>query len=78
MSLNVDYYYTFNQNKSVFSNPLSIGFDIGTGGHVFQLHFTNATGMNERSFVSETVKQWHKGDVAFGFNISRAFQIGKK
>jgi hypothetical protein len=77
MSLNVDYYYTFNQNKNVFSNPLSIGFDIETGGHVFQLHFTNATGMNERSFVSETFNQWNKGDVAFGFNISRAFQLGK-
>lgn len=79
LSLNVDYYYVVNQNdlRNVH-NPLSIGFDIETGGHVFQLHFTNAVGMNERVFLTETVNDWAKGDIQFGFNISRAFQIGGK
>ena len=79
VSLNVDYYYVVNQNEARnVHNPLSVGFDIETGGHVFQLHFTNAVGMNERVFLTETTNDWGKGDIQFGFNISRAFQIGKK
>ena len=80
ISFNVDYYYVVNQNeeRTDLYNPLSIGFDIETGGHVFQLHFTNAVGMNERAFLSETTNDWGQGDVQFGFNIYRAFQIGGK
>lgn len=86
ISLNVDYYYVVNQehfytsitDKLKLHNPLSIGVDIETGGHVFQLHFTNAVGMNERVFITETTNDWGKGDIQFGFNISRAFQIKKK
>lgn len=79
ISLNVDYYYRINPNKKDGTqNPLSIGFDIETGGHVFQLHFTNAIGMNEKVFLLETTNQWGKGDIQFGFNISRSFQIKKK
>jgi hypothetical protein len=78
VSLNIDYYYVFNKNDQLpLYNPLSIGFDIETGGHVFQLHFTNAIGMNERAFLSETTNDWAQGDIQFGFNISRTFQIKK-
>ncbi len=62
---------------SGYYDPLSVGFDIETGGHVFQLHFTNATGMNERAFVTETTGNWAKGDIRFGFNLSRVFQLKK-
>jgi hypothetical protein len=79
VSLNVDYYYVANQNEALdVHNPLSVGFDIETGGHVFQLHFTNAIGMNERAFLTETTNDWGNGDIQFGFNISRSFQIAKK
>ncbi|HVE61254.1 MAG TPA: DUF5777 family beta-barrel protein [Chitinophagaceae bacterium] len=80
ISLNADYYYVINKNETLenFHNPLSIGFDIETGGHIFQLHFTNAVGMNERVFLTETINNWGDGDIQFGFNISRAFQIKKK
>ncbi|WP_240409996.1 DUF5777 family beta-barrel protein [Flavisolibacter nicotianae] len=79
VSLNVDYYAVFNQNSARnVHNPLSIGFDIETGGHVFQLHFTNAIGMNERVFLTETTNDWGRGDIQFGFNISRAFQLKKR
>lgn len=77
ISLNVDYYYVFNQPAGI-RNPLSIGFDIETGGHVFQLHFTNALGINERAFLSETADNWGDGDIQFGFNISRSFQLKKR
>lgn len=63
---------------SGYTHPLSVGFDIETGGHVFQLHFSNSTGMNERAFITETTGSWAKGQVRFGFNLSRVFQISKK
>ena len=58
-------------------NPLSIGFDIETGGHVFQLHFSNSSGMNEKAFITNTTKSWGKGEVSFGFNLSRVFTVSK-
>jgi hypothetical protein len=79
ISLNADYYYRVNTNETDGTfNPLSIGFDIETGGHVFQLHFTNAIGMNEKTFLTQTTNEWAKGDIQFGFNISRTFQLKKK
>ncbi|MDO9375758.1 MAG: DUF5777 family beta-barrel protein [Ferruginibacter sp.] len=78
LSLTVEYYYQLPGHKiDSTTNSLSIGFDIETGGHVFQLHFTNSMGMNERNFISETTGKWNKGDILFGFNISRVFNIGK-
>jgi Membrane bound beta barrel domain (DUF5777) len=78
ISLNFEYYYQIPDYKlQNTTNSLSIGFDIETGGHVFQLHFTNSQGMSERTFISETTGDWAKGDVNFGFNISRVFTIGK-
>lgn len=78
-SFNVEYYYMLPGFKiKGTSNSLSLGFDIETGGHVFQFHFTNTRAMTEKSFISETTGKWEKGDILFGFNISRVFNIGKK
>lgn len=70
-----DYFYVFNNNDSTAVNPLSIGVDIETGGHVFQLHFSNSIGMNERAFLLDTKGQWSKAEIRFGFNLSRIFQL---
>jgi hypothetical protein len=79
ISFNADYHYVINPNNAAgFHNPLSVGFDFETGGHVFQLHFTNSKGMNEKAFLAATEYDWGKGDIFFGFNISRQFQIKKK
>jgi hypothetical protein len=76
MALNAEYYYVLpDQIHPDFSNSLSIGFDIETGGHVFQLHFTNSTPLNEKGVITETRGKWGKGDIHFGFNISRVFTI---
>ncbi|MEI7802629.1 MAG: DUF5777 family beta-barrel protein, partial [Bacteroidota bacterium] len=76
LALNADYYYFRNGDlPSTASRPLSIGFDIETGGHVFQLHFTNTSGMTERSIVTETTGKWAKGNIEFGFNLSRVFTL---
>ena len=79
MAFVVDYFYVFNGlPKEQNRNPLSIGFDIETGGHVFQLHFSNSSGMNEKAFITETFNDWGDGDIQFGFNLSRVFTLGKR
>jgi opacity protein-like surface antigen len=80
ISLNGEYYYIANPKKNFSTqiyNPLSLGFDIETGGHVFQLFFTNSLGMTEKQFLGATTGSWTKGDIHFGFNISRVFTLKK-
>lgn len=77
ISINAEYFLQTSRFDGTH-DPLSIGVDINTGGHVFQLHFTNSTGMNEHSFIHETTGSWGNGDVRWGFNISRIFNIGRK
>ena len=80
ISLNAEYYYLANpktyMSQQVY-NPLSVGVDIETGGHVFQLIFTNSLAMIEKGFIGETTGSWLKGDIHFGFNISRVFALKK-
>lgn len=74
MSLNLDYVYNFNRHEdSIYKNPLTVGVDIETGGHIFQLLFSNAQSTNEPGFISNAEGDWSKGDVFFGFNIVRVF-----
>jgi len=74
LSFNFDYGLHLNRaEESPFVNPLSIGLDIETGGHVFQLHFTNAQPMNTNGFLGQGTGDWGDGDVFFGFNLSRVF-----
>ncbi len=70
-----DYWLVPGNQLPNYRNTLSVGFDIETGGHVFQLHFTNNRGMNEKQFITEGNGQWLKGDIQFGFNLSRVFTI---
>ena len=75
-SLNLEYVYVLpNQLAPGYRNSFSVGFDIETGGHVFQLHFTNSTSMIEKGYIAETVGNWLNGDVHFGFNVSRVFTV---
>jgi opacity protein-like surface antigen len=78
IAINFDYFYTPKGQLSItYKNPLSIGIDIETGGHVFQLHFTNSTGLIEKQFITETTDTWKNGGILFGFNLSRVFTIRK-
>lgn len=74
----VDYTPVLSGRQPGTKDPLAVGFDIETGGHVFQLHFTNATGMNEKAFLTSTTSDFWKGEIRFGFNLSRVFTIRKK
>lgn len=78
LALNVEYIYVLpDQIAPGLKHSLSVGCDIETGGHVFQLHFTNSTAMNEKGFIAETTGDWLKGGIRFGFNVSRVFTIVK-
>lgn len=77
VTLNAEYYYLMpGHTADNFRNSLSIGFDIETGGHVFQLMFTNSLGMTENLFVAQTDGSWGNGDIHFGFNLTRVFTVG--
>ncbi len=79
ISLNAEYFYLVNANNTYMSNPvcnpLSVGVDIETGGHVFQLILTNSLAMIEKGFIGETTGSWLNGDIHIGFNISRVFTL---
>lgn len=78
-ALNAEYIYVLpGQLESDKKNGLSIGFDIETGGHVFQLHFTNSTSMVENGFVTNNTGDWLDGGIHFGFNVSRVFTVKEK
>jgi len=82
-SFNAEYFYIVKPGvKSVdvqnMTNSFTIGFDIETGGHVFQLVLTNSDGMIEKDFIGRTTGKWKTGDIHFGFNISRVFDINHK
>ncbi len=56
-------------------NPVSAGFDIETGGHVFQLFLSNTQGISDKAWLVNTTGQWQNGDIFFGFTITRVFYL---
>ncbi len=82
MAITGEYYYRVNNTDLLVAgqptyNALSIGVDIETGGHVFQLMLSNSQGLTDRTFIGQTTESWEKGALHFGFNISRVFTIVK-
>lgn len=79
VSVNADYYYLF--KGQIATTPayssLSVGVDIETGGHVFQVFLTNSMGENMESIITQTSGRWADGNIFLGFNISRIFTLVK-
>jgi len=85
LNLLVDYFHVFRReavedsfrvnNNIRFYNPLGIGFEVLTPGHIFRLNFTNATELLENRFIPRTISSWGKGQFRWGFTISRNFVI---
>jgi len=88
MAIVVDYYHNFRSNESRdyfkdqqdfrFYDPLGIGLEIETGGHVFNLSFTNSTAILESQYIPSTSSSWESGEFRWGFSISRTFSLKKK
>jgi len=78
MAITFEYYLQLNNNTQLDNyDPIGVGLEIETGGHVFQLVFANSQAMIEKSFITETSGDFFDGDIHFGFNISRVFQLKK-
>ena len=75
--LNDNFYYNSEGEKTAYNNALSVGVDIETGGHVFQIHATNTRGLADPQWMARTPGSWADGDVFLGFNISRVFTLKK-
>lgn len=85
LNLVVDYFHpfrsqsskdSFSVNRNIkFFDPLGIGFEILTSGHIFRLNFTNATEILENRFIPRTITSWGKGQFRWGFTISRSFRL---
>lgn len=74
--LTAEYHYVITDNTAdKFLNPLSIGIDLETGGHVFQIMFTNSIDMVDNLIIPKTTGKWGDGDVHFGFNVNRVFTM---
>ena len=79
VAINAEYIYVLpDQLAPGYVNSFSIGVDIETGGHVFQLHLTNSTSMIEKGFVTENTGLWQDGGIHFGFNVSRVFTVARR
>ena len=74
-SLNVEYYHQVQELNPDYFNALALGFDIDTGGHIFQFHITNSAAMIAKGFVGETTDDFFGGNIHLGFNITRNFQL---
>ena len=78
-SLTSEYYYLMpGKTADNFKNSFAVGFDLETGGHVFQIHVTNGLGMIESQFIPQTIYAISRGDLQIGFNISRVFTIVRR
>lgn len=78
MAITFEYFYQFNNNTQQTNyDPIGLGLEFETGGHVFQLVFANSQAMIEKQFITETSGNFFDGDIHFGFNIVRAFQLKK-
>ena len=74
IALTCEYYHALpGQLADGYTNPLSIGVDLETSGHVFQLFFTNASSVYPAAFIGETTDHWKDGNIRFGFNLTRTF-----
>jgi len=79
LAINAEYFYRANPvSGGPYYDPIGIGLDIETGGHVFQLIFSNTQGMVDRTYVGQTDGNFFEGDIHFGFNITRTFQLKKE
>ena len=74
VSANVEYLLPFNSDIPG-KNALSLGVDIDTGGHLFQLVLSNNQRMFHQAVYTDTAGDWTEGKLYFGFNLIREFKL---
>lgn len=74
LSLNLEYAARINApENTLYHNPLSLGLDLETGGHVFQMVFSNSQPLNDVAVFTNATGKWNGGSIYFGFNMYRVF-----
>ncbi|MCC7505324.1 MAG: hypothetical protein IT259_08490 [Saprospiraceae bacterium] len=75
-ALTLEYGWRINEyTRTQYYDSFSVGLDVETGGHVFQMFLTNSPGLTEPQFFAQTTDQWKDMGIRFGFNISRVFTL---
>ncbi|HEY9045946.1 MAG TPA: DUF5777 family beta-barrel protein [Ohtaekwangia sp.] len=76
MAVTLEYGLKYNSyTAQTYYNTMGIGWEIETGGHVFQMFLTNSSGIVEPQYFFHTATSWKDGGIRLGFNISRAFNF---
>ena len=74
LAFNIEYSANLDRPKiSPFNDVLSFGIGIETGGHVFQLLFSNTQTIDNVSVMTDAEGSWREGKIYFGFNVLRVF-----
>ena len=74
-SINFDTFFPVGQRSEAYRQGWGIGYDIETGGHVFQLMLTNARGSFESEYIENASGILEDLDLYLGFNIARVFYL---
>lgn len=75
-AITLEYGLRLNQySKDKYHDSFGIGYDLETGGHVFQIHLTNSFGLTEDQYFMYTNTSWDNWGIRLGFNISRVFSL---
>ena len=61
--------------ETKYYDSFGIGYELETGGHVFQVHLTNSFGIADNQYLARTTDTWNAKGIHLGFNISRVFTI---
>jgi hypothetical protein len=78
-AITVEYGYRLNKySNEKYYDSFGIGYDLETGGHVFQIHLTNSFGLTEDQYFMYTNSSWDNWGIRLGFNISRVFSLQGK
>lgn len=78
-AITLEYGYRIRRySQDNYYDSFGIGYDLETGGHVFQIFLTNSFGLTENQFLMYTNTSWSNWGVRLGFNISRVFSLQSK
>lgn len=77
-ALIAEYYPVLSETESDIKNAFSLGLNIETGGHVFQLFFASSQWHTEQHVISTNTDNFWAGDFRFGFNVNRIFTLGSR
>ncbi len=67
--------YRMNNTNTPYNFPISVGYEVETGGHVFEINFTNTSFLDENNIIPNTRDNWTRGGFKLGFSISRVFNL---